>query len=90
MEVGIGFVVACLPPCAQLLDRVSLRPILSQFRSMSSLLSFSKRSRVDSSQLEGTKLHDLEANKSWTLTQRNESLTGQEDELGLVTVVGRY
>lgn len=90
MEVGVGFVVACLPPCAQLLDRVSFRPILSQFQSMSSLLSFSRRGRVDRSQLEGTKLQDLEANKCWTLTQRNGSLTGQEEELGLVTVVGRY
>lgn len=44
MEIGVGFCVACLPPCAHLLDRLTLAPIISKLRSLSSLFSALRRS----------------------------------------------
>lgn len=87
MEAGIGFVVACLPPCAQLLDKISLPPLSSWFQSLRTNSVYSKRS--GESHGRGTRLEDLEANKSWTLTQRNDLPSGGEDELGLITVIER-
>ncbi|KAI1121714.1 hypothetical protein F5Y10DRAFT_95408 [Nemania abortiva] len=43
VEVGVGFLVACLPRCTWLLDRISLEPVVSGFSSLSSIFSSSKR-----------------------------------------------
>ncbi|KAK2606533.1 hypothetical protein N8I77_005275 [Diaporthe amygdali] len=41
IEIGVGFVVACLPPSARFLDKFSVKPLLTSLRTMLS----SRRSR---------------------------------------------
>lgn len=42
IEIGVGFLVACLPPSAQLTDRFSFDPITKILRSIRSLLSWKR------------------------------------------------
>lgn len=42
IEIGVGFVVACLPPSARFLDKFSVKPLLTSLRSILS----SRRSRT--------------------------------------------
>ncbi|KAA8642400.1 uncharacterized protein ATNIH1004_011344 [Aspergillus tanneri] len=44
VEIGVGFQVACLPPCARHLDKLSLSRLMIKLGSLPSVLSISKRS----------------------------------------------
>lgn len=57
VEIGVGFLVACLPPCAQLIDRLSFSPVVKKLRSFPSLLSL-RRVR-GSAQGQGKSLEDF-------------------------------
>lgn len=48
IEIGVGFVVASLPPSARYLDRFSIQPLLAGLRSLTSLRTMlsSRRSRA--------------------------------------------
>ncbi|KAK1144405.1 hypothetical protein N8T08_005558 [Aspergillus melleus] len=45
IEIGIGFTVACLPPCARHLDKLSLSRVLNKLGSLPSALSLFSSSR---------------------------------------------
>lgn len=45
VEIGVGFIVACLPPCARLLDQVTIRRVLTKLRSLPSIASMTSWAR---------------------------------------------
>ncbi|KUI53264.1 hypothetical protein VP1G_00609 [Cytospora mali] len=90
IEIGVGFAIACLIPCARLLDTIFLEPILSTLRLLSSAVSLSKWTRGSRS----TKERELARSQtSWSLNdgrnQYKSSSQGIEDEVELVTVMNR-
>ncbi|GAD97499.1 hypothetical protein MYCGRDRAFT_94394 [Paecilomyces variotii No. 5] len=65
VEIGVGFQVACLPPCARHLDKLSLSLLVTKIRSLPSVLSLSKRSsRSDKDK------STEESKRSWTSSPR--------------------
>ncbi|KAI0897752.1 hypothetical protein F4806DRAFT_459799 [Annulohypoxylon nitens] len=45
IEIGVGFIVACVPRSAWVLDKISIEPILSNLRSLSSSVSLLRKDR---------------------------------------------
>lgn len=45
IEIGVGFVVACLPTCARYFDTFSISPVVTRLRLFTSVISLSMRSR---------------------------------------------
>ncbi|KAI1177471.1 hypothetical protein F4777DRAFT_542194 [Nemania sp. FL0916] len=84
VEVGVGFLVACLPRCAWLLDRISLGPASSGFGSLPSALALSKR--ATRSHVEET--HSIESRFSAAKTESKAPPSREfGDDVELVTVI---
>lgn len=45
IEIGVGFLMACLPPGVRLLGRMTIRPILAKFLFLPSIASMARRIR---------------------------------------------
>lgn len=75
VEIGVGFQVACLPPCARHLDKLSLSLIMTKIRSLPSVLSLSRRS----SRSDKDKTTE-ESKRSWTSSPRPKR-SRSDDEL---------
>ncbi|KAJ2996869.1 hypothetical protein NUW58_g832 [Xylaria curta] len=73
VEIGTGFLVACLPRSAWVFDRVSLRPIFYKIRSLSSMGSLSKGDRPThhSKEADTQRLQDDYSAQSMELSSRN-------------------
>lgn len=93
IEIGVGFMVACLLPAAKVLDAISITALLAKIRSMSSSI-FTRSPRSGSSAEE----KDLEANSvsSRSLHERlkkSNSMRHYDNELaqicGLVSAMDR-
>lgn len=68
VEIGVGFLVACLPPCAALVDKMLLSPLVIRLRSFTSSSKTSKSG--NSSQQEGKwkDMQQYQQGQSWTST----------------------
>jgi hypothetical protein len=68
LEVGVGFIIACLLPSAKLLDAVSKSPFVHRIMSITSLLTVRSRESVRSkSSSEGkTSEEKMESNEKWS------------------------
>ncbi|KAI1178232.1 hypothetical protein F4777DRAFT_576289 [Nemania sp. FL0916] len=81
IEIGVGFLVACVPRSAWVLDKLSLDPILSRLRSLPSSISLIKKKQQSPQKGRG-----MEPNLgSWeSLAQRKESFGQNSDNVELV------
>ncbi|KAI7779507.1 hypothetical protein LA080_000791 [Diaporthe eres] len=70
VELGVGFMVACLPPCAQFIDKLSPTPLYNKLRSIPSLASISWRNGRSRRSFEQ---HPLPDNSSPFKSQEGES-----------------
>ncbi|KAF2229682.1 hypothetical protein EV356DRAFT_536995 [Viridothelium virens] len=84
IEIGVGFQVACLPPCARHLDEVSLTGVMSRLRSLPSVLSLSKRS--GSSRSDTSKGNTEGSQRIWASTYQPKDSSDQpyDDEYELI------
>ncbi|KAI5865621.1 hypothetical protein GGS23DRAFT_560048 [Durotheca rogersii] len=89
IEIGIGFLVACVPRSAWVLDKVSLGPVLSKLRLLPSSVSLLTKKYRRSPR--GGKDDMGQTQGSWATTLQPEPSWGHRsnDDVGLVAVNGR-
>lgn len=66
IEIGVGFIVACLPPCAAIIDQMSFSRMKPSLRSLSSTLPRSKRGNTSTLAGSSKTERSLHSRDSWT------------------------
>ncbi|KAJ4390893.1 hypothetical protein N0V93_004492 [Gnomoniopsis smithogilvyi] len=84
IEIGVGFLVACLPPCAQLVDRFSFSPITRTLHSFRSVLSLKKLNISD--QREETRIGDLP--RPWMISPKSSMGQHSGNSMDEMTTIG--